>query len=99
MRLKMIDAQIIEKINALRVADKFNFKRTIQINKKLPEYLRKATNKNEIVILGNGNLLDFYNQPVVVIPVNDFLAMLTTCKMPRPRRWRRQKERLNHETN
>jgi hypothetical protein len=86
----MVESKIKQKAEGLKVSDKFDWKRVKHIKKNPPNYLRKAVEKNEIVILGNGDLKNYYEQPLVVIPINDFMAMMTTCTIPKRRKWRKQ---------
>jgi hypothetical protein len=93
---KMINPNIVAKAEGLKIENKFDWKRVKHIKKDPPKYLRKAVEKNEMVILGNGELKDYYKQPLIVIPLNDFFAMLLTCDLPKRKRWRKQ-GRAEHE--
>jgi hypothetical protein len=82
--------QIKDLAKSLKVDDKINWKRTKLIKKYVPKYMRKAVNKHEIAIIGSGDIKNYYDQPLVVIPVNDFMAMLMSCKDVPKRRIRKQ---------
>jgi len=95
----MINKNIIAQAEGMKIADKFDWKRVKQFKKEPPKFLREAVDKNEMVILGDGDLKNYYQQPLMVIPINDFMGMLLTCQPPKKRRWRKQRPKDESKQN
>lgn len=79
----MVDKAIREKIEALGFGELIDFTKVKQYKREPSKRLREATEKNDFVILGKGDLKDFYSQPVVVIPIDDFFGMLQATDISR----------------
>lgn len=67
---------------ALKVQDKLG---AIRIKKKylkhVPKYLRAQEGVDITIINPQNDCKDFYNQPLVVIPISDYLAQLQSFNM------------------
>ena len=73
----MIDSKILAEAEKMNISGRLNhFSRISQIKKEPPGYLRKKIYTDEMTILGNGDLNDYYNQPLIIIPLNDFFKMV-----------------------
>lgn len=80
-----------EKVKTLHVESIFNELRVKTVSRKnLPKYLHNREGQDILIINPKNDVNDFYNQPLVVIPMNDYLAQLMSTKLPRPRRFRKQ---------
>jgi len=59
--------------------------------KNIPTYLQKVFNGKDIIIINPQNdMNEYYNQPLIVIPANDYLAQLATMQLPTKKKFRRQ---------
>lgn len=77
--MKIAD-QIIDKAERMDAAGKIDWKKVKQFKREPGFRLRNATEKYHFVILGNGDVNSFKAQPLVVLPLNDYLAQLKSVK-------------------
>ena len=67
---------------ALKVQDKLNVMRIRKhYLKNVPQYLRSTEGVDITIINPQNDCKDFYNQPLVVIPVADYLAQLQSFEL------------------
>lgn len=72
---------IAQKVKSLGVGQFFNSLRVTKIYmKKLPQYLQNRNGQDIIIINPQNDVNDYYNQPLVVIPISDYLAQLRSMK-------------------
>ncbi len=78
-----VPQEIIDRAISKGVYDKINWKRTVYIKWKLPKPIKEAVQKNEWVIIGDGEVKDFYNPFLFTSPVDDELARLVSVNIPK----------------
>lgn len=81
--MALTNENIINLAKQNKIEPLLNKKRIAHLSKEAPKSLRKLLEKNDFVILGSGNVKDFHNQPVVVIPISDYFGQLKSVRLPR----------------
>ena len=75
-----IPEEIIKKADKLKVSDKINWNAVFYSKREPSRVIRNITEEYGFAILGKGSVDNFYEQPLVVIPLNDYLAQLKGAK-------------------
>jgi len=84
-------SQIKDTAKSKGVYDKINWKSIKYIYWKIPKKVLKAMQEYELVVIGTGDVKDFYNPIAVIIHAEDYLAQLKDVTLPKPRLRRYQK--------